>query len=789
MAITFQGGQSMPAQGTAAYNALVGAQNSGTSGAGNYDAKTGNLSVGGNQIYSPTTGGTSTGGSTVTSPIISGPSYSPIPATQPVVTSSAAYDDYQAKVANFNALQASIAQQTDAKAKADAQAKSDAAAKAVNDSELNLKQQDLDRLKAESDAKLAAVKAATNDSGSNTTDNTKSADGNTTNGSTPGTTNGNAGNTPNPSSPLKDEGNQYKSDIASVQASKDAVTQGMLDNLNNLKNGTIPLNGPQAALIGSLQTQLIQRENEQKVSNSAYTGQVAEAGFRAGGEYTPEQYSGQIANAISYGTAKIQELDNTAAQTIAKMTVDFQQSNYDNINKGYELLMKQLDDKSSAITSLHNDTMSILKDERDQKQKLQDKVDNISLEAAKQGAPQDVIAKINGATSQANAIMAAGEYLTKGNWDFQKVTDGLGNESIIAINKNDPKISYVVGGSNGGNPSHSDITSHLTSGATDPTGQTNPATGLSFAQYGLLANTDFNPKDTIDALSQKYLDTYLKSGVIPSASTMGRNMKPEVVAKIDARARDLYFKATGQSMPTPQNIKAYQNTLATNINMANNLKIQETTVKQNVDLSIANMKANDLNSAGFKPLDSLINTVSDMFNDPAVGRLLAQNSTIQNELGSLLAVKNASGTTVYDKLNSAGIITPSDSQEQINNKVNALLSEAANFASSINMANADIYKQIDPLMQDSNNPLRSAQMRPSNQKVDDYMKGNPDKIPQLKAANDAFKAQNGRDMTDDEMTQAFPEMNLALPPLTVTSPVITPTANNQEKGSWGVFIE
>jgi hypothetical protein len=42
----------------------------------------------------------------------------------------------------------------------------------------------------------------------------------------------------------------------------------------------------------------------------------------------------------------------------------------------------------------------------------------------------------------------------------------------------------------------------------------------------------------------------------------------------------------------------------------------------------------------------------------------------------------------------------------VKQKVTALLTEASNFAGSLNKANADIYKQIDPLMKDPNNPLR-----------------------------------------------------------------------------------
>lgn len=245
-------------------------------------------------------------------------------------------------------------------------------------------------------------------------------------------------------------------------------------------------------------------------------------------------------------------------------------------------------------------------------------------------------------------------------------------------------------------------------GATTPSGATGSgAQKLSFDQYGLLANTDFNPSNTVDDLSQKYLASYLQNGSVPTASTLGRGIKPGAMAQVDQRARDLFFKATGYPMPNPKQLANAQSIINTNTKLANNLSIQEQTVHANVDLSLANMKANNLDSSSFAPLNNIINTVSQMFEDPHVGQLIAQNSTIQNELGSLLAVKNASGTTVFDKMASAGIINRNDTQEVVTQKVNALLSEAGNFAQSLNNANAEQYKITDPFLQNPDNPLRA----------------------------------------------------------------------------------
>lgn len=287
-----------------------------------------------------------------------------------------------------------------------------------------------------------------------------------------------------------------------------------------------------------------------------------------------------------------------------------------------------------------------------------------------------------------------------------KTTDAFGNESISPDKVFDSTTGKYVGttSDSSGGGSSSSSNANLPS----PTNTTGSGSSkLSFDQYGLLANTDFNPDNQVDALAQKYLDTYIKNGTVPTASTLGRAIKPAAMAQIDQRARDLYYKATGNPLPTPQILKAQQDIISSNYKLGNNLAIQEGTVSANVDLSLANMTKNGLNSSGFKPLDDLIDNVKAAFQDPNVGQMIAQNSTIQNEVGSLLSIKNAAGTTVYDKLTSGKIIGKDDSPEVIQQKVTALLQEAKNFASSLTSANAAAYKFTDPLLQDSNNPLRA----------------------------------------------------------------------------------
>jgi hypothetical protein len=237
--------------------------------------------------------------------------------------------------------------------------------------------------------------------------------------------------------------------------------------------------------------------------------------------------------------------------------------------------------------------------------------------------------------------------------------------------------------------------------------------GLSFDQYGLLAKTDFNPNaggqtGTVDQLAFNYLDTYLKNGTVPTASTLGRNMKPAGFAAVEARARDLYYQATGSALPNPQVIKGYQQQLVGNNKLLNNLAVQEGTIEQNSALLLQNLNGSNINQAA-PVINGIIDGIRNSLGDPDVAQFLAQNTTVGNELGSLLALKNAQGTTVHDKLEAAGIISANDNANQIAAKVKILMQEALNSRSAINAANTDLYRQIDPLMQDQNNPLRTQQ--------------------------------------------------------------------------------
>lgn len=296
--------------------------------------------------------------------------------------------------------------------------------------------------------------------------------------------------------------------------------------------------------------------------------------------------------------------------------------------------------------------------------------------------------------------------------------------------------------------------------ATHPVSE-NANGGLDFNQYGLLSNTDFDPKNLVDQLAQKYLDQYIKNGSVPTASTLGRNMKPEAIAKVDSRARELFYKATGSALPTPQVISGYLKVINGNNKILNNLNVQENTISKNFQLAVDNIDKGGINQHS-QPVNAFLNMVKNLLGDPDTAQYLSQNATIQNEMASLLALRNASGTTVADKLASSGLVPENASEDQLKAILKVILQEAENGGSSIRAASADLYQQTDPFLQDVNNPLRANAIvnhalsklgLDYNSVIQDMTTQYPNKIPVIETATGKIFAVDLADLRTGKYTR------------------------------------
>lgn len=231
-----------------------------------------------------------------------------------------------------------------------------------------------------------------------------------------------------------------------------------------------------------------------------------------------------------------------------------------------------------------------------------------------------------------------------------------------------------------------------------------------YAQYGLLSNTDFNPSNSRDTNAKAYIDYYLKNGSTPPASALGISTRGGAgqaqLSATKARADALYYQATGSSMPDPQILKATKNLINTNNKVLNNNELASSTIAKNFQLAIDGEITNDVNKNA-TIVNRILNPIYLSLGDPAVNQALVSNGTISQEFANLISIRNAYGTTQADKEMGSELIRFGTSVEAQKAVVQRLAAEATNIHSSLKEQNAKLYAQIDPLELDPNNPNRN----------------------------------------------------------------------------------
>ncbi len=286
-------------------------------------------------------------------------------------------------------------------------------------------------------------------------------------------------------------------------------------------------------------------------------------------------------------------------------------------------------------------------------------------------------------------------------------------EKSLALSASRYTAQYGIspGGVTNGTPSTGIPTTET--GTTGTPSQTVNQNGATYAQYGKLAQTDFNPNNDTDNKALNYLNVYLNNGKVPNAYDIGISSRGAIGGQqfntATKRANDLYFSATGENLPSPEIVKGNLKLITANNTLANNLRVQEKTVNANFGLSLENLNANNINKA-WPILNNAINAIKNAEGDPTVAQYFAQNSTIQQELGNLLAVKNASGTTVYDKIAGAGLMPKNATPEQQVTIAKTLLQEAQNAGKAISDTNGELYQSVDPLERQTANPNRQGSL-------------------------------------------------------------------------------
>ena len=242
-----------------------------------------------------------------------------------------------------------------------------------------------------------------------------------------------------------------------------------------------------------------------------------------------------------------------------------------------------------------------------------------------------------------------------------------------------------------------------------PATSTPSASQQNFSQspYGLLSTVPtFNPKNSTDAAAFTYIQSYL-SGNAPSVTGgMGGVAGSMYKNRIASRAQVLYKEATGKDLPDQDTLKTQLDNIDSNNQLLNNLNIQTGTIAQNAKLLQSNLASGNVNTSA-PIINKMVNDLAAAAGNVPVAQYLSQQETLKNELASLLSVKNASGTTVADKLSSADVLPSGATPDQINQIVSTLMQEAQNQSSTILTTNAQLYLDTDPIAVNPQNPVNN----------------------------------------------------------------------------------
>ena len=200
-----------------------------------------------------------------------------------------------------------------------------------------------------------------------------------------------------------------------ITANEDLKTK-----LGQLANGTFPLTDSEQAQIKSINDKFDQIKDDQITANKNYEGATTIAGIASGrNRYTPEIEAGNLASAVNVGIRKIADIESQRVDAVNKLKQAIEDNDYKLITATYDAVNKLADAKGTALNDIYTATdNAATKAEAAKKQAADDlynrvtkPIQDISIEAAKNFAPPEIISDINSAKTVSDAIAASKGYL------------------------------------------------------------------------------------------------------------------------------------------------------------------------------------------------------------------------------------------------------------------------------------------------------------------------------------------------------------------------------------------
>lgn len=492
----------------------------------------------------------------------------------------------------------------------------------------------------------------------------------------------------------------------SVQNQINAEGAKFSQSSQDMLNGAIPLNQGQQAQIQGITQQFQQFIDQQKLMNTSASGVANVRGYQTGSaEYDPTFQAKTIGTIFSAGQQKVANLQVQMASAIAAMTSGFENDNYQVIKQAHNDYLSALDKQQEQIQKTVEDTQAAIQKAKDAQQKIQDNINSIAEEAAKNGADQKTISAISAAGSVTDAINAAGGALQTGSGqigDYLQYKRDTTSKGLIPLDYGAWKQQDDA---NQNKLAASKAYSTAYASASGKAAGENAA--------GLVAGGN----DTVSNLAQQLVTGNLAPSELSKRATGTASYNAVLKA-----ADDYSMLTTGKHFSIAQADRDYKFANQPNTqNTLNYLKSLTGTVDENGDLAGGNL--DELKTLS----DSIDRTSFPALNDAkAWGKLAtgdvkyAQYQAVATEVADQVAkiLQGGNGGTSDAKLQQAtNLFNTGFSKDQLNGVIESLKPLLVNRATSMVSDNPYLSDYADDLGVGSN-------LTPSKQ-VDTYVKANP----------------------------------------------------------------
>lgn len=159
-------------------------------------------------------------------------------------------------------------------------------------------------------------------------------------------------------------------ELNKIVQEQDKLTQGYLQQVAQLQNGTFKLSPEESSYISALQANFTRQAEQQKVANQNFEGAITNAGIAAGrNRYAPEIEAGNIQVAISDGLQRVADIENKALTAVFEAKQAIGDKKYKYAVDMYNEAKSALSEKSRAIKEMHDNVVGAQKEAAERQDK------------------------------------------------------------------------------------------------------------------------------------------------------------------------------------------------------------------------------------------------------------------------------------------------------------------------------------------------------------------------------------------------------------------------------------